>query len=108
MTAEDIHWDYTAEWKREREAIDARVRNDVQELVIRLEEILTGWAADDLLDRSISSARWDDETRQFQQRRMVRSKAEAVQWHVAVIRDMILDARSLTAIEAEEVARGDQ
>lgn len=88
--------------------VDARVRRDVQELLCRAEDMLTAWARDGLLDLSHSVHRYCDETKQFQSRKMLRTRREAVDHYLACLRETLLDARSLTALEAEEVARGEQ
>lgn len=108
MSAEDIHWDYSQEWERECAETDARVRQDVQELVCRAEEIFAAWARDGLLDKRTRRSMFDPETRQMEWRTVILADRDAIDLQLQYLTEILMDARSLTAVEAADVARGER
>lgn len=94
-------------FRRRCEQTDARIRNDIQALLITAEDLFREWAQDGLLDRSSKEYKWSEESRSVERRTVLRTPDQAVQHWASCIREVLLDARSLTAIEAEEVARGE-
>ncbi len=75
-----------AEYKAECRETAARMNNDMQALMAAAEEIFTAWHRDGLL-------RTDG-----------RSRINACSYHAAIIRDVMMDARSDDAINAMDVA----
>ena len=78
--------EHDAAWKAEARETAARINNDLQALMAAAEEIFTAWHRDGLL-------RTDG-----------RSRLNACAYHAAIIRDVMLDARSDDAINAMDVA----
>jgi hypothetical protein len=76
---------HNAAWKAEARETAARINNDMQALMAAAEEILTAWHRDGLL-------RTDG-----------RSRINACSYHAAIIRDVMMDARSDDAINAMEI-----
>lgn len=74
-----------AEYKAECRETAARIRQDIQEIIARVEEVYLAWERDGLLDRK------------------GRSRLHACAYHASAIAESMMDARSDDAINAMEV-----
>lgn len=78
--------EHDAAWKAEARETAARVRNDIQEVISRVEEVYLAWERDGLLDMK------------------GRSRLHACAYHASIVADCMMDARSDDAINAMDVA----
>lgn len=83
-----------AQFEGECRRTAARMNDDMQEILLLVEEKARAWAVEGLLDKR----------RQKSARTTLRTDAEAVAWLVAMVRESLMDAHSMTAQEAREVA----
>lgn len=74
-----------AEYKAECRETAARIRQDIQEVISRVEEVYLAWERDGLLDMK------------------GRSRLHACAYHASAIADNMMDARSDDAINAMEI-----
>jgi hypothetical protein len=92
-----------AEWRAEARETAARIANDVQALMAQAEEMFLAWDADGLLDRSNRVAAYDHSVGRHVMIDLPRRSAlEASARFAGAVRDVAMDALSVSAREAVE------
>jgi hypothetical protein len=90
-----------ASWRMEARETAARIANDVQALMAQAEEMFLQWAADGLLDRSNRVAAFDHSVGRHVMIDLPRRSAlEASARYASMVREVAMDALSVSAREA--------
>jgi hypothetical protein len=88
-------------WHIEARETAARIANDVQALMAQAEEMFLAWAADGLLDRSNRVAAFDHSVGRHVMIDLPRRSAlEASARYASMVREVAMDALSVSAREA--------